>query len=359
MALTLYITATEPFSGKTAFCVGLLRRFQRDGYTVGYMKPVGTRARVVGGRVIDKDAHFIKYSLGLPDSLDQMAPIQLDATQLRAALTGASPDFTAKLQAAFAAVSAGKEIMVLEGAGHFREGRVLGLAPGAVAKLLQSRQLVVVPYDNDLQATDDLLVIKRWLGDSLVGGVINQVPPERREAVVNRIKPFVERQGVPLFAVLPQVETLKFVSVIGLSRELDGQILCAHHVVDTLVEHVMVGAMDSARAFDYFRRTPNKAVITSGDRIDLQLSALETSTRCLILTNNIQPSPMILDRAETANIPIILTAHDTFNVIELAERYLGRHRFHREENVQRFDSLLSEFMDFDGLYRTLELSPVI
>ena len=32
----LYITSTETFSGKSSLCVGLGRRFQQDGFTIGY-----------------------------------------------------------------------------------------------------------------------------------------------------------------------------------------------------------------------------------------------------------------------------------------------------------------------------------
>lgn len=49
-----------------------------------------------------------------------------------------------------------------------------------------------------------------------------------------------------------------------------------------MVEHLMIGAMDVDSALTYFRRKPNKAVITGGDRPDIQLAALETSTKCTI-----------------------------------------------------------------------------
>jgi hypothetical protein len=42
---TVYVTSTETFSGKSALCVGLGKRLLRDGFTVGYMKPVSTVAR--------------------------------------------------------------------------------------------------------------------------------------------------------------------------------------------------------------------------------------------------------------------------------------------------------------------------
>jgi len=56
---TLYITSTETFSGKSALCVGLAKRLQRDGYGIGYMKPVSTGVRLAAG-LVDEDASFFK-----------------------------------------------------------------------------------------------------------------------------------------------------------------------------------------------------------------------------------------------------------------------------------------------------------
>ena len=77
---------------------------------------------------------------------------------------------------------------------------------------------------------------------------------------------------------------------------------------------------------------PNKAVITGGDRPDIQLAAMETSTRCLILTGNIRPEAQIISRAEEEGIPILSTHHDTMTTIERIEGFFGKTRFTRRKN---------------------------
>ena len=37
---SLYVTSVERYSGKTATCLALGKRFQADGYRVGYVKPL-------------------------------------------------------------------------------------------------------------------------------------------------------------------------------------------------------------------------------------------------------------------------------------------------------------------------------
>ena len=61
--VTLHITSTERFSGKSALCVGLGRAFQRAGYALGYLKPVSCSDRVLPERTYDEDANFMKQAL--------------------------------------------------------------------------------------------------------------------------------------------------------------------------------------------------------------------------------------------------------------------------------------------------------
>ena len=55
-----------------------------------------------------------------------------------------------------------------------------------------------------------------------------------------------------------------------------------------------------------------KLVITSGDRSDMILAALDTKAAGIILTNNILPPPNIIAMAAAARVPLLLVAQDTF-----------------------------------------------
>jgi BioD-like phosphotransacetylase family protein len=246
-------------------------------------------------------------------------------------------------------------VVVLEGGGSLREGWIVNLAPPHVSELLKTKVLVVVPYQNDLQLVDDLITAKVRLGDALLGGVINRVPGHCLEFVLNKVKNFVGHRGVPIFGILPRERVLLSVSVRDLSEGLNGEVLCGLRALDELVEHLLVGAMGSESALVYFRRKINKAVITGGDRPDIQLAALETSTRCLILTGNIMPGAQIIGQAEMKSIPIILARQDTMTVLEQIEKFFGKTRFHQEKKVKRFENLFDEHMDFNGLKRSLGL----
>ena len=355
MATTIYVTSTQNFSGKTAICVGLLHRFQRDRFVVGYMKPVSTTARIVGEEIIDEDAQFIKTTFELADPLEVMEPVILDDQKLAGVLAGNEVNLTAPVRSAFETVAKDKDLVVMEGGGSLREGWVISLAPPHVTQLLEARELVVVPYDNDLQLVDDLIVARERLGESLLGGIVNSVPKHRLDFVRNKIIPFVQGRGVPIFAVLPRDRSLLSVSVAEIATGLGGEVLCGHQGLKELVEHLMVGAMSVDSALTYFRRKANKAVITGGDRSDIQLAAMETSVRCLILTGNIRPNPQIIGRAEEQGIPIILTSHDTMTAVQCIDGFFDKSRFLQDEKIKHFEDLFGAHMDFNALYQSLGL----
>jgi hypothetical protein len=90
-----------------------------------------------------------------------------------------------------------------------------------------------------------------------------------------------------------------------------------------------------------------------GARSNIQLAALETSTRCLILTGNLRPKPAILTRAEQRGVPLVLSELSTVETVEAINEYFGRTRFHQEEKLASFRDALERSFDFDRLYRVL------
>ena len=352
---TLYITSTETFSGKSALCVGLARRMRRDGMSVGYLKPLSSGARLAAG-LVDEDAEFFRQTLDLSDPIEDMAPVGISPAVLERFLKGSeTTDFREKLRAAYDRIAKGRDVVILEGGSSLREGYTVGLPPPLVAQLLGARALAIIHYDEDQQAMDDLLAAQAQFGDRFAGAVLNGVPRQRMPFAQEVAKPALEARGLPVYAVLPQERLLLSISVGELVELLAGEVLCCADHLDELVEHLMVGAMGVDSALTYFRRKPNKAVITGGDRPDIQLAALETSTKCLILTGDLRPSPIIVGRAAEVGVPMILVKQDTLAAVEVIERYFGKTRIHQAKKIERFEEMLADRFDFERLYAALDL----
>lgn len=351
----LYVTSTGIFSGKTALCVGLGKHMQRDGFKVGYMKPVSTTARRAEGRVVDEDALLMVEVLELDESPAVISPVTLVPHQVARILSGEDKtDYVARLAENFAKASQGKQVMILEGGASVTEGSLVGLSATRASRQLKAPTLVVAKYESDL-VVDQVLGAAVLHGEAMIGAVINVVPRQRMRFVQEVIKPYLEKRGIPVFGILPQERLLLSISVEELADCLMGEILCRADRKEELVEYLMVGAMSVDSALAYFRRKPNKAVITGGDRPDIQLAALETSTRCLILTGNLRPSPIIMARAEEVGVPMILVKQDTLTAVEIIEQSFGKTRFHQEKKIQRFQEMMEERFDFEKLYAAMGL----
>jgi BioD-like phosphotransacetylase family protein len=122
------------------------------------------------------------------------------------------------------------------------------------------------------------------------------------------------------------------------------------------VENLVVGAMTAETALGRFRQFSHKAVITGGDRTDIQMAALETSTTCLILTGNLHPSPLILKQAEEFGVAVLLVPRNTMEAIESIDRVYGKTRMGQPAKVRQFHALLDRHLDYQRLNNLLGTS---
>jgi uncharacterized protein len=349
---TLYVASTETFVGKSAVCIGMLLRMQRDGYSVGYMKPVSVSVAHTPDSMLDEDAAFIRATLGLSAPLEQVAPVLITSGVVESILRGQIPGYARILRDAYLQISRDKDIVVLEGTNTWSEGALVDLTADQVTDLLQAPGLLVSRYSSTLNV-DTILSVQRYVGDRLLGVLLNQVEEPQREFVQSRVVPFLEGRGIPVFGTLPHDAALAGVSVEELLEQLGGQLIGQRGWCLRNVESLMIGAMGADASLSFFRRRTNKAVITGGDRSDLQLAALETSTSALVLTGNIRPSPEVIDRAEEREVPLILVPDDTLTTVDRAERLFGRVRFHQRARLERFTELMDANVDYGRLYEAL------
>lgn len=349
---TLYVASTETFVGKSATCIGLLRRAQRDGFSIGYLKPVSVSVKRTEEAALDEDAAFIKEHFKLTDAQDKLAPVLLTQGNIEQMMRGQGPDYVRRLRDAYLDVSRDKDFVVLEGANNWAEGALVELTADQVSDMLQAPVLLVSRYRGTL-TIDTILAVQRYLGDRLLGVIINQIPEPQLDYVNTRIKPFLDKRRVPVYAALTLDPQLAGVSVADLHEHLGGQVIGQQEWMEKSIEHMMIGAMGVDAALSHFRRRPNKAVFTGGDRSDLQLAALETSTAALVLTGNVRPAPTVIDRAEERQVPIILLADDTLTAVERAEEIFGQVRFKQRAKIERFTALLDQHFDFERLYQEL------
>ena len=352
--VTLYVISTTPYAGKSALCVALGRRFRRDGHKVGYMRPVTTTVARIKEHMVDAEAELMRQNLDLKEAADLIWPVCLDPHVVESILHGDRHDYAKVVGDAFAKISKDKDVMLVEGGSTLTEGSMIDLSCKEISEQLLTKSLVMAKYSSE-STVDDLLAARKWLGAHMIGAVLDAVERPRMDFVQNVVVPFLASHGIPVYASLPLERIFSSITVGQLAEALQGEIICRPDLANELVENLMVGAMSVDASLAYFRRKLNKAVITGGDRPDIQLAALETSTRALVLTGNFYPNPLIVSRAEEAGVPIILVKHDTLTTVQLSEQAFEQIRFHHERKLERFERILAERFRFDDLYKDLGL----
>jgi uncharacterized protein len=353
---SLYITSVENYSGKTAACLALGKRLQSDGYQVGYLKPLSLQPWRINDKIADEDAAFVQEVLGLTDLPSELSPVVVSKEFLKAYLQGKRENnLMERVKAACNKAGESKDILLLEGGGSLREGHAVNLPTPLVARSLSSHVLVIVKYRSEVRILDDVLSAKARLEDLMIGAIINRVPDDDKDYVAQLASPYLEKRGVPIYGCIPHVSSLAALTVRELIDHLGAEVLTERASLNGLVESLTVGAMTAEVALHRFREYPNKAVITGGDRTDIQLAALETSTTCLILTGNLHPSPMVIRQAEEFEVAVLMVPTNTMETIESIDRVFGKSRLGLPAKLEKFENLFSQNVDIDRLYQSLSL----
>lgn len=356
VAKVLLIGSTEPYSGKSAAILGLASHLRQQGLSLTYGKPLGTCSQAdasQGGT--DPDLEFMAQALDL--DLGEMPPtvLQLNGDQLLESMAhpDQQPDYLAALREYRS--QAGVDLVLLEGPGTLQEGEMFQLSLLNMAQQLDTQVLLISRYHSPL-VVDGLLAAHHHLQEHLAGVVINDVPEEQLSTVEQVIVPFLESRQIPVLGILPSHRVLRSISVAELVVQLRAEVVCCSDRLDVMVEDFAVGAMNVNSALKYFRKSDHKAVITGGDRTDIQLAALETSTLCLILTGKLPLDARIRSRAEELEVPILSVDLDTFTTIERIDRLFGQVRLHETAKMRYVQEIMSRNFDYSRLSAHLDLT---
>jgi hypothetical protein len=350
--ISILVASNVGYSGRTFISLGLALKLMDMGYKVGVMKPFGTAPVQSGKESYDADAVFIKETLGLDEPLDAISPFVMSYEEQTLLYQGKAVDAKKRVLAAFN-VFRKKDFVFLCGASDLFQGALLGIDALSLAGDLKAKVLMVEPWRGD-SSVDSLFGVRTVLGKRYAGSVINKVPEAMIEHVKNIVKPFLETKGVPVYGVIPQDKFLESVTVGQLNEILNGRVLCCEDKLDEFVENFLVGAMDVDSALNYFRRTLNKAVITGAHRTDIQLAALETSTKCIILTGGFQTNEVVLGKARSRGIPILSVSDDTFSAINKIELRMGKSSIREKRKIERAKELISAGFDMFGFLKRLD-----
>ena len=288
----LFVAATRQNDGKTTTALGLFAALKKRLGRIGYIKPVGQRFVEIEGKQIDEDAMLMEDSFKVQVPLEDMSPIAVEPDFTRRYIEHANNDFLVKrLQNSFDRAAWEKDFVIVEGTGHAGVGSVFDLSNARVAKLLESKVIIVTgggigkPID-EVAMNKALFEIE---GVEVAGVILNKVLPAKYEYIKEFARRGLARLGVDLLGTIPDERLLSDPELTQIAENIEGEFLHRGGDVRRRVEHVMIGAMSSGNVVDEFR--PGTVVITPGDREDIILAALSSNTLNVPTPTNEEKKP--------------------------------------------------------------------
>jgi BioD-like phosphotransacetylase family protein len=327
---SLYITSLSEHSGKTMLSAGLGKNWLDSGKKVGYLKLVTSDQTE-----LDKEVLFIQKLFGLTEPVDTLTVMADESgSTVQTALT--------RMQ--------DKDIVIIEG---------LPLkVSGTIIRNLNARVLVV--HDYALSLSEALPEYKK-ISNFLVGVVLNKVPRNKVERLSSAFKTELSSIDINFLGSIPEDRVLMSLSVGDLAEVLKGKILNSAEKSSDLIENIMMGSSTFDRGAAYYNRKNNKAVILWGERpgfrkaamSNLQLAALQTSSRCLVVSAGAAPVPAVLQKANEQKVPVISAPGSIPDIVSALENPIGGLRFNQEQKIPRLLEIMRANLDIAKLLTSI------
>ena len=319
----LVVVSTERGEGKTSVAATLAHRAAAAGRSAAAIKPFGAGDEVGPG----SDGAIFQRLVGTgADGRPAALP--------EGELPGSELDAAAEAVAAL-----GSDSVVVEASSEISPRDCARLADALDASIL-----VVARHRHGMSA-DDVLERTGRYGDRLAGALLN-CRGTYMATETAALTEEVEAAGIRVLGAIPEDRRLLGAAVRQIAEHLGGRFLLGEDEgSDELVEHFLVGGWMMDEGTRYFETRTDKAVVIRGDRPDLQMSALSTPTKALVLTSGIEPIEYVLYEAQEEETCLVVVDQDTISTMEALGTIVESARFDHPDKLARMSYLIDSHAD--------------
>jgi uncharacterized protein len=338
------VASTGPSAGKTSLIVGIARVL---GGRYGYLKPLGDRLLYQKKRLWDYDAALMTKLWDLKQNPEEIT-VGFEQAKLRYMFDEEA--LNARLGEMLETAADGNDGVFIEAGKRFTDGSSVHLDPIALAKTTGASLLLVAGGEQDA-ILDDLQFFHKHVRTKEIkfaGVIVNNVadPDDFKSTYQGQI----EQAGARLLGVLPHNDLLTHRKVSYLIERLGARVVAGHQGCEKNVQTFFVGAMEVAGAIDHpLFATPDRLIITPGDRSDMVLAAIQTDAACVVITNNIIPPKNILSLASDKKIPLLLVPWDTYTAVKKVEQAEALLTADSAGKIELISQMVSERLDLTPL----------
>ncbi len=361
----IFIAATRQNDGKTTVSLGLIHVFRKYFKDIGFIKPVGQRYIVENGYKADEDSVLIEKVCGTSSQLKDMSPIAIEKGFTEQYIRqGNNEKLTKDILSSFERVSKQKELVVIEGTGHAGVGSVFDLSNARVAKLLNTKVILVTA--GGIGRPIDEIVLNMALfkkeGVDVIGVIVNKVLPSKYDKIKEIVNIGLKKRGIDVLGVIPYTQSLSMPFIHNILNETDIKLISKKTGMRNKVQKILVGAMKPHDALNYIEN--GSLLITPGDREDLLMTLLSAhllkkpkksiSLAGIILTGGIVPDKKIMTLIENAKIPVMMSQKHTYATAAEVHDLAVKIGPEDKDKTKTAEELVEKYVDIDKILKLLD-----
>lgn len=270
MAQSLYITGTEPGSGKSVVALGVMDTLAGRAQKPGFFRPI-----VAGGQP-DPEIELMRGRYRLESSYQEMHALTVDEAHGLIA-SGAHEELEQRVFDAYKELERRFEVMVVEGTDFTGVLPVINFELNATLANQLGSSVLVVLNGAEAQSIGTAVTVARALlerkGCALFGTVVNRVPTHALDEL--RAHSATHDPKTPMY-VLAENSDLGYPTLAQVASDLRARVLVGgHERLQQEVRGVHVAAMSVEHFIEEL--VDGTLVIVPGDRADILLACLASA----------------------------------------------------------------------------------
>jgi len=357
----IYISATGQNAGKTTFSLGIIAALRKKFKNIGFIKPIGQRYLMEQGFKVDEDSVLIEKVFGMSRylSIKDLSPVAVERGFTEKYIEGsAKDDYGKQIIDSFERVAKGKDLVIIEGTGHAGVGSVFDLSNATVARLLDSKVILLTP--GGVGRPIDEAMLNKALFDKervkLAGVIVNKILPEKFTRISRYARMGFERKGLGVLGAMPYQKRLDLPTMREIYEEVKIKLLCGEANFDNIVDRILIGAMEVKEAIKYI--VDNSLIITAFDRtdiiravIDIQCGKIKQngSIAGLVLSGGMKPPGKALPLLEKCKIPTLLSEGDTYSIAAKIHNMKVKIKPEDKHKIDIIIQMVERYVDVDRI----------
>ena len=363
---SIYMAASSQHVGKTTCTLGLVSALMKEGYHLGYCKPVGQKSLEVDNLRVDKDtvlfADLIDFDIDptihSPVILGQGATTRYLEDPEEFHLEENIRDASFRLNKMY-------DIVIYEGTGHPGVGSVADISNAHVAKIVKAPVIMVV--EGGIGSTIDMLnmnlALFREEDVPILGVIVNKVIPDKMDRVKYYLNKWLEPRGIPILGLIPYEKSLAYPVMRTIADSISGLTTHNHEYLDNKVEDIVAGSLLDIQELKSFENVLLVAAVRqlepALDKINMIMKVMRKNKSPLsgiVLTGQGTPESRSIDYILKHKIPMIRTELDTYgSVLQISKIEVKINR-NTPWKVRRAIELIGEYVDINLLRERLGVS---